>query len=117
MSAGGNKALRFNTDHADFEADLKRHLEKAGALRPEVEGYLSAMRRSGILVLATASGETTHRAVQVMSRRGTLDVDEVNRAETYAAGVRENLAQVPHLAISVPGRTRCSGSGARLFLW
>jgi hypothetical protein len=107
----------MSTPHTDFEVELTRELKTIGAAEADAEAYVRGVRRGGVMVFATGSGEQADAAAEIMNRHCAVEIEELS-------------ASVPHLPSTVgddvapgrdgsvqAGRVRSPGAGARLFVW
>ena len=107
----------MSTPHTDFEVELTRELKTIGAAEADAEAYVRGVRRGGVMVFATGSGEQADAAAEIMNRHCAVEIEELT-------------ASVPHLPSTVgddvapgrdgsvqAGRVRSPGAGARLFVW
>jgi hypothetical protein len=107
----------MSTPHTDFEVELTRELKTIGAAEADAEAYVRGVRRGGVMVFATGSGEQADAAAEIMNRHCAVEIEEL-------------CASVPHLPSTVgedvapsrdgsvqAGRVRSPGAGARLFVW
>ena len=107
----------MSTPHTDFEVDLIRDLRAIGAAEADAEAYVRGVRRGGVMVFATGSGEKADAAAEIMNHHCAVEIEELS-------------ASVPHLPSTVgddmspgrdgsvqAGRVRSAGAGARLFVW
>jgi hypothetical protein len=107
----------MSTPHTDFEVGLIRDLTAFGVIEADAEDYVQGVRRGGVMVFATGSGDKAQVATEIMNRHGAVEVEKISasRPELPSAGSGEAL---PGREQSVQiGRDRSSGSGARLFVW
>jgi hypothetical protein len=107
----------MSTPHTDFEVGLIRDLTAFGVIEADAEGYVQGVRRGGVMVFATGSGDKAEAATEIMNRRGAVEIEKISasRPELPSADSGETL---PDRQQSVQiGRDRSSGSGARLFVW
>jgi hypothetical protein len=107
----------MSTPHTDFEVGLIRDLKAFGVIEAVAEDYVQGVRRGGVMVFATGSGDKPEAATEIMNRHGAVEVEKISasRPELPSADSGEAL---PDREQSVQiGRDRSSGSGARLFVW
>jgi hypothetical protein len=107
----------MSTPHTDFEAGLIRDLRAFGVIEADAEDYVQGVRRGGVMVFATGSGDKAEAATEIMNRHGAVEVEKISasRPELPSADSGEAL---PGREQTVQiGRDRSSGSGARLFVW
>jgi len=104
--------------HTDFEVDLIRELRTIGAAEAEAEAYVEGVRRGGIMVFATGSGEKADAAVEIMNRYRAVEIEELGALEPHLPVTHreDQLARGRNSSVQV-GRFRSSGGGARMFVW
>ena len=59
----------MSTPHTDFEVDLVREFRTIGTGEADAEAYVQGIRRGGVIVFATGSGEKVDAAAEIMNRR------------------------------------------------
>jgi len=64
----------MSTPHADFEVALTRDLTAFGILEADAEDYVQGVRRGGVMVFATGSGDKAQVATDIMNRHGAVEV-------------------------------------------
>jgi hypothetical protein len=112
----------MSTPHTDFEVDLIRDLRAIGAAEADAEAYVRGVRRGGVMVFATGSGNQADTAAEIMNRHGAAEIEELSTAVQYLPStVGKGDDVVPGQAgqdgsVQV-GRVRSPGAGARLFVW
>ncbi len=108
----------MSTPHSDFEVALVRDLKAFGVIEVDAEAYVQGVRRGGVMVFATASGEKANAATEIMNRHGAVEIEEIGAPQPHLPGTEnhDGLAHGGHGSIQV-GRFRSPGSGARLFVW
>ncbi len=103
------------TPHTDFEVDLLQDLMAFGVDEAAAEDYVQGVRHGAVLVFATGSGDKVQVAVDIMNRRGAVELEKVGASRP----------QLPN-AIDADGADDAgearldrglSSSGARLFVW
>src|SRR5208283_3162629 len=82
--------------HTDFEVGLTRDLTAFGVVEADAEAYVRGVRRGGVMVFATGSGEKADAAAEIMNHNCAVEIEELS-------------ASVPHLPSTVgvdvaPGR-------------
>jgi hypothetical protein len=104
--------------HTDFEVALIRELRTIGAAEVDAEAYVEGVRRGGIMVFATGSGEKADAAAKIMNRHRAVEIEELSASEPHLPGTHrdDQLARGRNSSVQV-GRFRCPGSGARMFVW
>ena len=104
--------------HTDFEMDLIQELRTIGAAEADAEAYVEGVRRGGVMVFATGSGEKADEAVGIMNRHRAVEIGELRASEPHLPGTHrdDQLARGRNSSVQV-GRFRSSGGGARLFVW
>ena len=101
----------------DFEVSLNRDLRKIGASGPEAEAYVKGVRRGGVLVFASGSGERIDAAAEIMNRHSPVEVEELTGGElNLPSTTGENVTPTQTRSVQT-GRVRQSGGGARVFVW
>ena len=107
----------MSTPHTDFEVGLIRDPTAFGVIEADAEDYVHGVRRGGVMVFASGSGDKAEAATEIMNRHGAGEVEKISASRPElpsensgeALPVREQSVQI--------GRDRSSGSGARLFVW
>jgi hypothetical protein len=114
MAGGGVISI----PHTDFEVDLIRELRTIGAAEADAEAYVEGVRRGGVMVFATGSGEKADTAVEIMNRHRAVEIEELDALEPHLPGTHrdDQLARGRNSSVQV-GRFRSSGGGARMFVW
>jgi hypothetical protein len=104
--------------HTDFEVNLIRELRTIGAAEANAEAYVEGVRRGGVMVFATGSGEKAGTAVEIMNRHRAVEIEELSASEPHLPGTHrdDQLARGRNSSVQV-GRFRSPGGGARLFVW
>lgn len=106
-----------STPRTDFEVDLTRELVTMGAAEADAEGYVSGVRRGGVIVFVTGSGDKTDAAAEIMNRHHAVEIEKLSTAEQHLPStVRDDSSLTQGGTIQV-GRFRSSSGGARLFVW
>jgi len=107
----------MSTPHTDFEVDLIRDLRAIGAAEADAEAYVRGVRRGGVMVFATGSGEKADAAAEIMNRHHAVEIEELStsRPELPSAD-NDEVSPVRDLSVQT-GRSRSAGGGARLFVW
>jgi hypothetical protein len=107
----------MSTPHTDFEVGLIRDLTVFGGLEADAEVYVHGVRRGGVMVFATSSGDKAQTATEIMNRHGAVGIEKISASQPELPS--EDHGEAPHLRDpSVQtGRSRSPGSGARLFVW
>jgi hypothetical protein len=108
----------MSTPHTDFEVGLTRDLTGLGVLEADAEDYVQGVRRGGVMVFATGSGDKAQAATEIMNRHGAVEVEKISasRPELPSADQDEVPSAAHDLSVQT-GRSRSPGSGARLFVW
>lgn len=107
----------MSTPHTDFEVALTRDLTAFGVLEVDAEAYVQGVRRGGVMVFATSSGEKVDAATDIMNRHGAVEIEEISASRPELPTSHQGEA-TPIRARSVQiGRVRSPGSGARMFVW
>jgi hypothetical protein len=107
----------MSTPRTDFEVGLVRDLTAFGIVAADAEDYVQGVRRGGVMVFATGSGDKAQAATEIMNRHGAVEIEKISasRPELPSADSAEALPG-PEQSVQI-GRDRSSGSGARLFVW
>jgi hypothetical protein len=103
--------------HTDFEVDLIRELKTIGATEADAEAYVQGVRRGGVMVFATDSGEKTDAAAEIMNRHHAVEIEELSGSEPHLPRTDGNDMAPSRQRSVMAGRIRSSGGGARLFVW
>ena len=107
----------MSTPHTDFEVGLIRDLTAFGVVESDAEDYVQGVRRGGIMVFATGSGNKAEAATEIMNRHGAVEIEEISASRPELPNADPGRA-TPARDISIQsGRFRSPGSGARLFVW
>jgi hypothetical protein len=107
----------MSTPHTDFEVGLVRDLTAFGVIEADAENYVRGVRRGGVMVFATGSGEKAQTATEIMNRHGAVEIEKIRASRTELSSA-DSGEVLPGREQSVQiGRDRSSGSGARLFVW
>jgi hypothetical protein len=107
----------MSTPHTDFEVDLIRDLTAFGVVEGDAEAYVQGVRRGGVMVFATGTGQNADQAAEIMNCHGALEIEKIGAKQPALpnAEIGENMpGRDPSTQI---GRVRSAGSGARLFVW
>ena len=67
-----------STPHTDFEVGLTRDLTAFGVLEADAEDYVQGVRRGGVMVFATGSGDKAQAATEIMNRHGAVEVGKIS---------------------------------------
>ena len=81
------------------------------------EAYVQGVRRGGVMVFATGTGQNADQAAEIMNCHGALEIEKIGAKQPALpnAEIGENMpGRDPSTQI---GRVRSAGSGARLFVW
>ncbi len=106
----------LSTPHTDFEVGLIRDLTAFGVIEADAEAYMQGVRRGGVMVFATSSGEKADAATEIMNRHGAVEIEEISASRPNLPNA--DAGEVTPSTISTQtGRSRSPGSGARLFVW
>jgi hypothetical protein len=107
----------MSTPHTDFEVGLIQELKTIGAAKADAEAYVRGVRRGGVMVFVTGSGNQTNTAAEIMNRHHAVEIEKLNASELHLPGT-EGKDTAPDRNNSIQtGRTRSTGDGARLFVW
>jgi hypothetical protein len=97
--------------------DLIRDLTAFGVVEGDAEAYVQGVRRGGVMVFATGTGQNADQAAEIMNCHGALEIEKIGAKQPALpnAEIGENMpGRDPSTQI---GRVRSAGSGARLFVW
>ncbi len=103
--------------HTDFEVGLIRDLTAFGVAEADAEAYVQGVRRGGVMVFATGSGEKTDAAAEIMNRHHAVEIEELSGSEPHLPRTDGNDMAPSRQSSVMAGRIRSSGGGARLFVW
>ena len=107
----------MSTPRTDFEVGLIRDLTAFGVVEADAEAYVQGVRRGGVMVFATSSGEKADAAAEIMNRHGAVEIEEISASRPELPNADPGRV-TPARDISIQtGRFRSPGSGARLFVW
>lgn len=96
---------------------LTRDLTAFGVLEADAEDYVQGVRRGGVMVFATGSGDKAQSATEIMNRHGAVEVEKISASRPELPSADHGDAPPAH-DLSVQTRSfRSPGSGARLFVW
>ena len=107
----------MRTPNTDFEVDLILDLRAFGVVEGDAEAYVQGVRRGGVMVFATGTGQNADQAAEIMNCHGALEIEKIGAKQPALpnAEIGENMpGRDPSTQI---GRVRSAGSGARLFVW
>lgn len=107
----------MSTPHTDFEVALTRDLTAFGVLEADAEAYVRGVRRGGVMVFATTSGEGANGATEIMNRYGAVELEEISAPRAELPISEQGEATPVHVLSVQIGRVRSPGSGARMFVW
>jgi hypothetical protein len=107
----------MSTPHTDFEVELTRDLTAFGVLEADAEAYVQGVRRGGVMIFATSSGEKANAATEIMNRHGAVEIEEISASRPELPSADYGEASPVHDPAVQTGRSRSPGSGARLFVW
>jgi hypothetical protein len=103
--------------HTDFEVELTRELRTIGAAEADAEAYVRGVRRGGVMVFATGSGEKADAAAEIMNRHCAVEIEELSASEPHLPSTAlDDMAPGRNSSVQA-GRVRSPGAGARLFVW
>ncbi len=103
--------------HTDFEVGLTRDLTAFGVVEADAEAYVRGVRRGGVMVFATGSGEKADAAAEIMNRHHAVEIEELSASRPELPSAHNGEAPpVRDLSVQT-GRSRSAGGGARLFVW
>jgi hypothetical protein len=107
----------MSTPHTDFEVDLVRELTTIGAGEGDAEAYVQGIRRGGVIVFATGSGEKVDAAAEIMNRHRAVELEELGVSQPHLHSADRSNATPGRNSSGQAGRIRSSGGGVRLFVW
>lgn len=107
----------MSTPHAEFEADLARELRAIGAAEADAEAYVRGVRRGGVIIFATGTGEKLDTAAEIMNRHRAVELEELHASAPHLSSAHIGNMTPRHKSSEQNGRVRSSGGGARLFAW
>ena len=107
----------MSTPHTEFEAELVRGLRTIGAAEVDAKAYVEGVRRGGIIVFATGSGEKLNTATEIMNRHHAVEIEELGVPETHLSGANGGNMTPRRKNSEQTGRIRSTAGGARLFVW
>lgn len=107
----------LSTPHTDFEVGLIRDLTAFGVIEADAEAYMQGVRRGGVMVFATSSGEKADAATEIMNRYGAVEIEEISASRPNLPNADAGEMTPVHNISTQAGRSRSPGSGARLFVW
>jgi hypothetical protein len=103
--------------HTDFEVGLTRDLTAFGVVEPDAEAYVRGVRRGGIMVFATGSGEKADAAAEIMNRHHAVEIEELSASRPELPSAHNDEAPRDRNSPVETGRFHSPGGGARLFVW
>jgi hypothetical protein len=107
----------MSTPHTDFEVDLVREFRTIGAGEADAEAYVQGIRRGGVIVFATGSGEKVDAAAEIMNRHRAVELEELGVSQPHLHSADRSNVTPGRNSSGQAGRIRSSGGGARLFVW
>jgi hypothetical protein len=107
----------MSTPHTDFEVGLVRDLTAFGVLEADAEDYVRGVRRGGVMVFATGSGDKAEAATEIMNRHGAVEIEKVSASRPELPSTDHGEAPPVRDPSVQTGRSRSPGGGARLFVW
>ncbi len=103
--------------HTDFEVGLTRDLTAFGVIEADAEAYVRGVRRGGVMVFATGSGERADAAAEIMNHHGAVEIEKISASQPeFPSTDNDEAPPVRDLSVQT-GRSRSPGGGARLFVW
>ncbi len=106
----------MSAPHTDFEVGLVRDLRAFGVLEADAEDYVQGVRRGGVMVFATGSGDKAEAATEIMNRHGAVEIEKISASRPGLPSADHGEAPpVRDLSVQT-GRSRSPG-GDRLFVW
>ncbi|MGA7560066.1 MAG: hypothetical protein WBW12_14185, partial [Terriglobales bacterium] len=107
----------MSTPHTDFEVGLVRDLRAFGVLEADAEDYVQGVRRGGVMVFATGSGDKAEAATEIMNRHGAVEIEKISASRPELPSADHGEAPPVRDPSVQTGRSRSPGGGARLFVW
>jgi hypothetical protein len=107
----------MSTPHTDFEVDLVREFRTIGAGEADADAYVQGIRRGGVIVFATGSGEKVDAAAEIMNRHRAVELEELGVSQPHLHSADRSNVTPGRNSSGQAGRIRSSGGGARLFVW
>ncbi len=107
----------MSTPHTDFEVGLMRDLTAFGVIEADAENYVQGVRRGGVMIFATGSGDKAEAATVIMNRHGAVEVEKISASRPELPSDDHGEEPLVHGPSVQTGRFRSPGSGARLFVW
>jgi hypothetical protein len=71
----------MSTPHTDFEVGLIRDLTVFGVLEADAEDYVQGVRRGGVMVFATSSGDKAQAATEIINRHGAVEIEKISASQ------------------------------------
>jgi hypothetical protein len=107
----------LSTPHTDFEVALVRDLRAFGVVEADANDYVTGVRNGGVIVFATGSGDEAEKAAAIMNRHGAVEVEKISASRPeLPMGDRGQGLSIDDSSLQ-NGKTKFSGTGARLFVW
>ena len=103
--------------HTDFEVGLIHDLTAFGVVKADAEDYVQGVRRGGVIVFATGSGDKAEAATEIMNRHGAVEIEEISASRPELPSADHGEAPPDRDPSVQTGRFRSRGGGARLFVW
>lgn len=88
-----------------------------GIVAADAEDYVQGVRRGGVIVFATASGDKAQTATEIMNRHGAVEIEKISASRPELPSADHGEEPLVHDPSVQTGRLRSPGSGARLFVW
>ncbi len=107
----------MSTPRTDFEVGLLRDLTAFGVIEADAKDYVEGVRRGGVMIFATASGDKAEGATDIMNRHGAVEIEKISGSRPELPSAELNEASPTHDPAVQSGRFRTRGTGARLFTW
>jgi hypothetical protein len=107
----------MSTPHTDFEFGLVRDLTAFGVVEADAEDYVQGVRRGGVMVFATGSGNKAESATEIMNRHGAVEIEKISASRPELPNVDHGEAPAIREPSVQAGRVRSPSTGARLFVW
>src|ERR1700691_4096611 len=100
----------MSTPHTDFEVGLIRDLAAFGVIEADAEDYVQGVRRGGVMVFATGSGDKAEAATEIMNRHGAVEVEKISASRPELPSADQGGVPPDHDLSVQTGRFRSPGS-------
>ena len=96
---------------------MVREFRTIGAGETDAEAYVQGIRRGGVIVFATGSGEKVDAAAEIMNRHRAVELEELGVSQPHLNSADRGNMNPGRNSSGQAGRIRSSGGGVRLFVW